>query len=280
MFHQDGRCASEAETIHVEMRAGCSTGGESGGSASAPFCAAAMAMDLAKNNSAKRLVMIRGTQISFVAPTLDRQLSVIAPAGAVIAAGGAGVAIRSTGGDLYLRGLTVRGSEQVGIQVTGGIIRLDRCTVQANQGGGLSIDGAGFEVTNTIIVENGGPATQPFLWGGVLLLNVGSHMPQVFRNNTVTANAASGVHCSEPFTLSTSILAGNTAAPTSGLCTVVECCGSGNPLLTPMTYRLTPGSPCVDRLPSSMSTSQDIDGNSRPQPAGGQSDCGADELIR
>jgi hypothetical protein len=278
MFHQNGRCASEAETIYVEMRAGCSATSENAGSASEPFCTAAAAMELARTDDARQLVVIRGTQISFTAPALEHQLSVIGQAAAVIAPGGAGTGIRSTGGDLYLRGLTVRGSEQIGIDVTGGTIRVDGCTVQANQGGGLSINNAGFEITNTIIAENGGPTAQPFLWGGVLLMNVGTRMPRVFLNNTVAANAASGVHCGEAFTLSTSIFAGNTVAPTSGMCTVVQCCAPGAPLLSPMTYRLGPGSPCLDRLPAGGSPAHDIAGNPRPQPAGGQTDCGADEL--
>src|ERR1017187_8583366 len=59
--------------------------------------------------------------------------------------------IRVTGGDLYIRGLSVTAGSP-GIWATGGnILRLDHVNVSNNTAGGILLDGAGFDIKNTTI---------------------------------------------------------------------------------------------------------------------------------
>ena len=59
-------------------------------------------------------------------------------------------------------------------------------------------------------------------------------------------------------------------------CDVTPCCATGDPLLTDA-YLLTGNSPCLDQVDDAASVGHDIEGQVRPYPSGGRSDCGADE---
>jgi hypothetical protein len=268
MNHQRGRCATDAETIYVQKGPSCA-GGD--GTRGKPFCQPQDGINAV--TASKRVVVVRGPDSyrPWTASPAGAQVSVIGQAAPVVAPGAEGP-VQISGGDVLLRGLTVIGGFETGIQSTGGIVRIHRCVIQGNKKGGISINGAGFEITNTIVAENG-PAAQPVAWGGVLVLDVANKSPRLFKNNTLYRNLEGNIHCGDAFDITGSILF-REGLPWSGKCNVTECC-SGDPMLS-STYRLTSASTmCIDRLDAAMSLPEDIDGDPRPQ--GIKSDCGADE---
>jgi parallel beta-helix repeat protein len=104
--------------------------------------------------------------------------------------------IKVTGGDLYIRKLSVTGGSP-GIWATGGnVLRLDHSTVSNNTAGGILLDGAGFDIKNTTVNGNGANiAGLPF--GGILIQNPpsGASAPKSITLSTITANQQIGVDC-------------------------------------------------------------------------------------
>lgn len=280
MFHQDGRCASEAETVYVENRtAGCSPGGAGGGTSAMPYCFPQSGIDAALAGAGKRLVLLRGPAglRNWTLGTAPAQpLTVVGQTSAFIN-GGPDVGIRVSAGDVYVRGVIVKSGSNVGVVVEGaGTLRLNRCTIESNAGGGIYINQGGFEITNTIIADNGPGDTPGFgFWGGVAYGGGASGRPARFVHNTVYGNRAAGVVCTAAMPTATgNIVAANDTAQASSACAIPTCC-SGPPTLS-SPYRLTAGSPCLDKVPQAMSVADDIDGDRRP--INSASDCGADEL--
>jgi hypothetical protein len=280
MFHQDGRCATDAETIYVQKTATC----PGSGSAASPFCKpqdAINALSAMSSPSAATTLVLRGPMplgSMNVGFTLAGELTVIGQAGAYVFPGvDVGLQI-SDGAQLYVRGLTVTGGANVGMLANGNaVLRLDRCLVTSNAGGGIQIDGAGFDIINTVIAKNGPGSDGPITWGGFLVSSaVPAGNPSRFVNNTVVDNNAAGASCVSPYAIGGSISFGNITGDGSG-CTVTTCC-TGDPLLT-TDYHLMSGSPCIDQLAPALSVPDDIDGQVRPQGASLKSDCGADEYV-
>lgn len=275
MSHTDGHCATDAETLYVENRAGCVMTG--GGTPAQPFCHPQPAVTLAVGGTSQRLVVLRGPAAlrNFSATVPSGLLSVVGQSGALIN-GGPDVGIQVAGGEVYVRTLTVKSGSNIGVVVDApGTLRMSRSTVEGNSGGGILINGGGFDITNTIVAGNGPGFTAGLgAWGGVAVQTPATGKPARFDHNTVVGNLATGLSCAAMVAAPGLIAHGNSALDISPPCLVTPCC-TGDPLLTP-THRLMPGSPCVDKLAPNMSLLEDIDGDLRPQ--GAQSDCGADEL--
>ena len=209
MFHQDKRCATDAETQVV------TTGGT---------------MPTIASLATKDLVVVRGTVVGSTAWVLTgSQLSVVGQSSAQLAGPGAsGPTLHVTGGDLYIRGVTVS-SGSPGIQADGGgVLRLERVSISSNTAGGILIDGSGFDIKNTTVGLNG-PNLVDVGWGGIRIQNVptSSSIPKNLALTTVTTNQQIGVSCSAGTTLSplpTSVLSsGNTGGEINGSCGFTSC---------------------------------------------------------
>jgi hypothetical protein len=203
MSEQDGRCATDAETVYVGAFGGarCSDFGTGAGSAAAPYCTAQLAVSAAKSR-AMPLVVASGTLSGgFTGVSLTRPLVVVGKGAVITPAPGAdGVSI--VGGDLTLRGITIQGSTSmstgIGINATPAsgntvTLHLDRCAVVDNPGGGILLAGAAFAITNTTVARNG---PNPTAWGGIAVQNPPAAGPTTFSWVTIRDNKQVGLACS------------------------------------------------------------------------------------
>ena len=171
-----------------------------------PFCQPAEA--LASVGPTRRILLLRGTD-AFGAVNVGPNfpgiaggvISIIGQPGAAIAPG-AFVGVTVGGGDVYLRGLTIRDGEKEGVVADGAAtVRLNQCVIRLNKKGGLRFqNGAGFDVTNTILDGNGvGFLNGVTPFGGAYLGAPEAGRPGVFRFNTVIRNGMVGVACGRPW---------------------------------------------------------------------------------
>lgn len=278
MSHQDGRCATDAEVIHVTNGPGCSASG--GGTAAAPFCQTDAAIGAV--TATRRVILLKGPEAltPFTASPVGAPISIIGQLGATIAPG-AFVGVRVTAGEVYIRGVTVSGSTQTGIIVeNGAVLRLERATLTGNRGGLLVLN-AGYDVSNTIIASNKGalvPNTATSYGGAYLRSAPGK--PAVFRNNTIVDNEVIGLVCADAYQVK-NLLVANNAVEQVLTCAPVTSVVGGDPRFNPARpYHLTGASPCVAAGDPMDFPAHDFDGDARPLPAGTRSDCGADELAQ
>jgi hypothetical protein len=297
MFHQDGRCASDAETIYVKNSATCSGGA---GTSVSPYCDSQAAVNAV--TAGKRVIVMSGSNLYPVTSTVmssTGQISIISPSTATVAAtttAGAFVGIHVTAGDVYVRGLTVSGGSNAGFAVdAGATLRMDRCIVKGNAGGGLIVkSGADFDIANSVFDNNGpGLVGTTTTFGGVYLGGAAPTTgPHRFWFNTVVNNQDRGIICFDTTqALTGMLLYGNTNGDflscamdatskwSSGSPTPVGASSDiTNPALS-STYHLTTPSKCRDFVAASVAHPvDDMDGEARPKPANGKLDCGADEF--
>jgi hypothetical protein len=158
------------------------------------------------------------------------------------------------------------------------VLHLDRSMVDGNLKGGILINGAAYDITNTVIANNGGTSSACGAWGGVCIANQSSGALGRFLNNTVVGNGLVGVACQ---TTSPTVLGSIVTAPTGAIsisqCAFTACCGNGPVSVDPTSFHLLAGSSCIDQLPANMSTAYDFEGT--PRPSGQLSDCGAFEYV-
>ena len=310
MSHLDGRCATDDETVYVQgVPSPCSDNGA--GTRLMPLCHAQLALDLVKagrpatpdagstadggdagadaatdsgggaQKTIKDLVVMRGGNTLWSIDAPGRTITVVGQANASVSAG-SDTSINVIDGIIYLRGLHVSGGTgQPAVIASGGELHMDRCVVSGNAGGGVQISNAGFDISNSIIAGNG-PATFNAVtpWSGLYLGAVPTGAVSRFVNNTVAENTGVGMVCaSTPQTRSGIILWHNGVPDAVPACGVTPCCGGAvNPMLS-VDYHLTAASTsCFDKLPPTMSTPYDVDGEARPS-TGTLSDCGADEYF-
>jgi hypothetical protein len=278
LLHLGGRCATEAETIFVEDKAGCVSAGATGGSAAAPYCTPQAGVEAATDG--RRIVVLRGpkglpawtyAKSAFPLTVIGQQEARIAPGASV------GVQLGS-GADVYLRSLTISRGEKVGVLVNGGAtVRMNRCVVEENAGG-VHVDGGGFEITNSVVAKNGlAEATimgVPVTFGGVLLTGA-SGKPQRFDYNTVVDNKGTGVYCASGYAVKALLINNNTGTNTLACVTSDSKIGEDPRFDPARPYRLSMSSPCVNAGPAT-GVPDDIDGEARPK--GAATDCGADEF--
>jgi hypothetical protein len=273
MSHQNGRCATDAETLYVRNIIGCSAGGGQG-TTDQPYCLTQDAVD--KVSSTRRVIVLRGDQpnTQFTADLTGAEVSVIGQGGGATISPGAAGGINLTKGTLYVRGVTVKGSGNGGVVAEGNsVLRMDRCMILENTGG-LLVNNAGFEINNTIIAGNRDaviPVTGPS-YGGVFLRSAAGK-PSQFRYNTIVNNTNIGLQCAGNYQTSGLIVANNALAlqVTGCMARGVGITG-GDPKLD-ANFHLTAGSPCINKGEGD-APADDIDGDARD----GMSDCGADEF--
>lgn len=219
MSHQDGRCASDSETVVVTAT-----------SSNLPSTSV---------TSGIHLMVIRGTvngTLTWSLPT-SPQMTIVGQSSGTTVPTLTGIAstttetatIRVTGGDLYIRGLSVTAGSP-GIWATGGnILRLDHVNVSNNTAGGILLDGAGFDIKNTTINNNGSNIYGTVVFGGLGIQGTptGSGTPKSISLSTVSANQLVGVSCGSGATLvpvPTSVLSsGNTGGDIGGSCGFASC---------------------------------------------------------
>jgi hypothetical protein len=233
---QGGRCATDDETIYVGSTGTgtCSDTSANAGSSAMPFCTAQVAVGAAKSK-AKSVVVMTGIFASgFTGVSLTQPLTVVGKS-AVITPAGYSDGISITGGEIYLRKLTISGaaSLQTGIGInaapTSGntvTLHMDSCTVTNNPGGGILLNGAAFEIKNTSVTSNGPSSTG---WGGILVQDPPAGGPTTLDHVSISNNRQIGLSCG------TSIAASNTVFATgnvggidiSSTCGVVPCTIAG-----------------------------------------------------
>jgi hypothetical protein len=182
MAHQNGRCATDAETIYVtssDLQA---------------------AVTLMGTNTSKHLIVLRSAA-SVVTVTNATQVSIVGQGTAAIGGsvvGTPGITLSGTG-NLYARDLSVVGSSisDSGISAgSGTTLRLERVKVLDSHGGGILLNGAAFDFNDVLVSGNGTGTDGAVNWSGLYvkaLPNAGA----ATKLNLVSLvnNANSGVTC-------------------------------------------------------------------------------------
>ncbi len=290
MFHQDGRCATDGETIYVESKSGClSAPTPTGGTSATPFCKLQEALSALGD---RRLFIVRGSGDvgnTSIQNLPGGQISIVGPGTRITAAVGS-PGVRVAGNDVFIRGLKILGDSGTDIGIvaeSGATIRLDGVTVENMSKGGLRVIGAGYEIVNSLFDGNGGAMDDGGRYiGGVFLRVPPSGLPGRFAFNTVVMNNDKGVSCEAlSQSIEASLLASNQGG--GGMPDVSNCTlslsktttdGPPNLTTTDPKYRLTATSPCRNAISAAPANApdHDIDGTRRPQE--GLFDCGADEF--
>ncbi len=193
---------------------------------------------------------------------------------------------------------SIAGNTAGGVVVSSGSsTSVRRSTISGNPGGGVSVSGGQATLTNNMIDRNGG------LSSTVGNVKVDSVTALSFSFNTVgdgavsSAAFAAGVQCSavNPVTLSSSIVFGGAANQVSATnCSFAysvsnqALTGSNNLTTTDPKfvnptqndYHIQTSSPAVAAADPAAAVTSDIDGDTRPAPAGTRADCGADEVSQ
>jgi hypothetical protein len=291
MSHQDGRCATPAETIYVQNSTGCPAPSPARtGTKASPFCRLDDVQASFSAQSAVDLIVVVGPDPVpsasgiFQPPTSQTKLSLVGQAVGTIA-GGAYPGLHISGSDVYLRGLTITASTGTGVVAeSASTLRLDGVTISSNQKGGLQVTNSNYDIRNSLFAGNGSGTVNAATFGGVFL-GTSPGTPARFDFNTVVQNQDRGVVCGAAGqTINASLLTGNMGGGSGVLPDVSTCTLSsskttvdGNPQLS-ATYRLTSSSPCKDFVTVAPTDPpvHDIDGIVRPQ--GSAYDCGASEF--
>ena len=238
MFHLDGRCAADAETVYVGSTATaiCSDSASTAGSAEVPYCTAQKGV-LAARAKGRPLVVLAGTLAGgFTGVALTAPLTVVGK-GASITPAEFSDGIGITSGELYLRGVSVAGSAtlQTGIginaQATASatlVLHLDGCAVTGNPGGGILLGGAAFDIRNTRVAGNGpGQTSSGTSFGGIRVDSLPATGPTRFELVTIEDNLAPGLSCAGGITGDGVLASGNTVLNIASSCNVVSCATAG-----------------------------------------------------
>jgi hypothetical protein len=234
MAHLDGRCATDAETTYVGSLTSvpCSDTATNAGTAGAPYCTVQRGV-LAANAKGKALVLLSGVLAGGVTGlALSVPLAVVGR-DAVINAADYSDGLSVTGGELYLRNLTVAGSasRQTGIgvnaQATPGaslLLRVKDCTITGNPGGGILLAGAAFDIENTVVSGNGpGETVGGVSFGGIRIDSMAAVGPATMTLVTITDNLAPGLSCAGGIQGTGVLSTGNTVQNIASSCGFVSC---------------------------------------------------------
>jgi hypothetical protein len=182
----------------------------------------------------RRLVVIRGVVDELSWSLSGGQVTLVGqPAGAVAGtiAAGASTGATVSGGDLYVRNLTVACVPDISdrgiVAQSGATLRLNRVNVRNCAKGGIIVDGASFDIRNTTVTGCGGVDIGGFFWGGIRVQAFPQNGPSRFELVTVKDNKASGISCSGPVSATGVHASGNATADVSTSCGFSSCGAPG-----------------------------------------------------
>lgn len=286
MSHEDGRCASEAETAYAGYWTDVKCASTGGGSKSLPACS--LSELIPRLPPETKLVVVKelsdgfnftgSKPLSIVGKKAGQKRPVLLDLNPLYS----GYAVRVGSASLYLRDIHLNGSRVVsrGVVVAdAAIIQMDRVRISTFNGEALTVFG-GYRITNSIIDNSGVDADQ-----NAIVLSGSPDLPHVFAYNTVANNQWYGVACSrvqpdEKYNLIT-LNKGTLISPEDQAfnCSFPKSLVGGNPYFMnnpDSPFRLSGISPCVDFAKDPSPLLSDFDGDPRPA---NKSDCGADEFI-
>jgi hypothetical protein len=226
MSHQDGRCATDAETFYVSSQTGCSDTGANAGTSAAPFCTLDPAAKGAGGD--RSVVVVRGgVSAGTTAVGGSSEVSIIGQQSAVIAAAvGPNALHLSSGKKLYVRDVSITAVLGVGILAEStSTLRLEHVTVSNSAKGGIQVGGA-FDIANSTITGNGPGSDGGFFWGGIDVQFPPAGGPSRLNLVTVSNNKSSGVTCSSAIT-GTGVLAMGNGGDISATCGFASCPTAG-----------------------------------------------------
>jgi hypothetical protein len=195
MAHQDGRCATDAETFYVSSQTGCSDTGTNAGTSSMPFCTLDPAASAA--GGTKSTVVVRGA-VTAVAAAFggSAEISVIGQQSGVVVSVGTSTLHVEPGKRLYVRALSVTAAAGVGIIADGmSTLRLERVTVSNSAKGGIHLAGASFDISNSTITGNGPGFDGAISWGGIYVQFPPTSGLSQLALMSITNNKAVGITC-------------------------------------------------------------------------------------
>jgi hypothetical protein len=207
MSHQDGRCATDADTIYVQNGETC-TDGAQGGTAAHPFCSLAPA--LASLTLQRSLIVVRGVVIGATGALSDLgfETTIVGQSSGTIS-GTTSPALRVSHSVLYARDLHLTSSFSNGLlAIDGASIRLDDLLVDGSQGGGIALESTSFDITNTTVTGNGPGSSGALIWGGILV-SAPPMGPARLTRVSVTNNKGEGIACTTSVAATGVYAAGN-----------------------------------------------------------------------
>ena len=204
MAHQDGRCATDAETIYLENRPlTCVPTSPGGGTTSTPYCNLGAA--LGDVDASHRVLAVRGAVAGSpgtiqASNGVSSEVSIVgvgsASGGTIYQAATMTPIVSIDGAAVYLRNINLSASDDIGIVArNGATLRLDRVLVDDNKNGGLLVDGAAFDIRNSTFTNNGPGDATGTAWGGVRIQGAATFMPRVLTNDSITVNKQIGLSC-------------------------------------------------------------------------------------
>jgi hypothetical protein len=222
MAHQDGRCATDAETMYVSMTGACSETGA--GTATQPFCTLDPA---AKGVSSTRdLVVVRGAVVAATSAfSSASESSVIGQQNASVgAAVGPNAMHLAVGSKLYVRDVSITALAGVGVVTeANSVLRLQHVTVANSMMGGIQLGAGAFDISKSTVTGNGPGTDGAFFWGGIDIQFPPAAGPTRLTLVTVSNNKASGVVCSAAVNGSGVLASGNSGGDVGPNCGFSAC---------------------------------------------------------
>jgi hypothetical protein len=222
MAHQDGRCATDAETMYVSMTSACSETGA--GTAAQPFCTLDPAAKAV--SSTRDLVVVRGAVVAATSAFSSSTESTIVgqQTAAVVSAVGPNAMHLAVSGKLYVRDTSITAVAGVGVYAEpGSVLRLARVTVANSGKGGVQLSGGAFDISDSIVTGNGPGTEGASFWGGIDIQFPPSTGPTRLNLVTVTNNKSIGVLCSAGVTGAGVLATGNNGGDVGPSCGFASC---------------------------------------------------------
>jgi hypothetical protein len=200
MAHQDGRCATDSETIYVENAQGCSTAlDNTSGTTSKPYCTTYVARDAV--SASRRLMVVRGSAEGFSLSGSGPQLTVVGQLQAKLFPGNdpstSSCVALDQGANLYIRDILCNTNYNApAIIAQGSTVSMENMVV-FDSGGGIQLDASNFAIVNTILSDNESGVFGTTSYGGMLINNPPSTGPRLLKNVTFEdQNRPNDIHCS------------------------------------------------------------------------------------
>jgi hypothetical protein len=175
------------------------------------------------------LVVIQGSVTGNITWTSTSLTIVGQNTGKITAATSSAPTIHVSGGNIYIRALTVTGGSPGITADSGNILHLDHVSVSNNTAGGILLDGAGFDIKDATVNNNDGNLGT-VVFGGMRIQNSLS-TPKSLALSTITDNKIVGVTCDASTALSPSPTTVLVTAP-SGAGDIATCgfssCGTAS----------------------------------------------------